>query len=127
MFRSGRIHTINITEQVSEAIRETNRDIIEASLAPHLDMNDLRNFDRYQIQQSETAREDDEETTRITYRENDEEMDEEEMHQEELQIFGLDSDKDESKKKMSDASLMTLNEDEIVLCQESKDITNMIP
>ena len=66
MIRSGRIHTINITEQVSEAIRETNRDIIEASLAPHgLDMNDLRNFDRNQIQQSETAREDDEETTRI--------------------------------------------------------------
>ena len=43
MFRSRRIHTININEQVSEAIRETNRDIIEASLAPHgLDMNDLR-------------------------------------------------------------------------------------
>ena len=47
MFRSGRIQTINITEQVSEVIRETNRDIIEASLAPHgLDMNDLRNFNK---------------------------------------------------------------------------------
>ena len=71
MFRSGRIRTINITEQVSEAIRETNRDLIEAVLAPRgLDINDLRNFDRDQVQQREAAREDNEETTNITNREN---------------------------------------------------------
>mgnify|MGYP001297026976 CR=1 FL=1 len=98
MFRSGRICTINITEQMSEAIRETNRDIIEAALAPHgLDMNDLRNFDRDQVQRRETTREDDEETTSITYRENDEEVNEEEMHQEELRIFRLESSEEEPK------------------------------
>ena len=37
-------------------------------------MNDLRNFDRDQVQQRETTREDDEETTRITYRENESEL-----------------------------------------------------
>ena len=101
MFRSRRIRTINITEQVLEAIRESNRDLIEAALVPHgLDINDLRNFDRNQAQQREAAREDDEETTSITYRENDELLNEEEMHQEDLCIFGLDSDEDESKNEM---------------------------
>ena len=112
MFRSGRIRTINITEQVTEAIKETNRDLIGAALAPHgLDMNDFRNFNRVQELQRETKREDDEETTAITCRENDEEQNEEEVHQEDLRIFGLGSNEDESKNEMSDSALITLNED----------------
>ena len=47
MFRSGRNRSINITEQVSDAIRETSEDLIGAALLPHgLDMIDVRNIDR---------------------------------------------------------------------------------
>ena len=95
LFRSGRIYSINLTEEVSEAIRETSHDIIGAALVPHrLDKSELRHLKRNQVQQRET--------TRKFYRENDERLNEEELYQEKLRIFGLNSAKEESKNVMSD-------------------------
>jgi len=70
------------------------------------------------------SREDDEESTTITYRENDTEFTEEELHQEELRIFELRDDED-STDKIEDAVLMTLNEEEFGLVIEEKTISHM--
>ena len=70
------------------------------------------------------SREDDEESTTITYRENDTEFTEEELHQDELRIFELRDDED-STDKIEDAVLMTLNEEEFGLVIEEKTISHM--
>lgn len=71
------------------------------------------------------SREDDEEATTITYRENDTEFTEEELHQEELRIFELRDDEDSRTDKIEDAVLMTLNEEEFGLVIEEKTISHM--
>ena len=83
-------------------------------------MNDPTYSSRTQEQQRETTRDDDEATTRKTYRENDGELTGEELDQEELRIFGLENDEAEPKNEISDSVLMTLNEEEIGLISGKK-------
>ena len=97
--------------------------MIREALTPHdQNINDLRSSSRPKEQQRNTSREDDEESTTITYRENDAELSTEELQQEELRIFGLQNDEkeEESKDEMTDAALMTLNEDEFGLSTHNK-------
>ena len=77
---------------------------------------------RPEEQDRNISREDDEDSTAITFRENDNELSAEELQQEEPHIFGLHDGKyeKETKDDLTDVALMMLNENKFGLSFHNK-------